>query len=339
MSVLLTADLHFTDRPKDSYRFDLFDKMRQYQNDRPVDATFILGDLTDAKDKHSAKLVNKIVDGLRMLQPPLFILQGNHDYIDIGNPFFKFVSGLPGITFITETDVIYPVGQAMPFLCIPHQKDGWPNLKRYLPNKVNTPIPYVLIHQCVEGAIAESGARMNGLSTAAIEAVGARRILAGDIHRPQDVGAVAYVGAPYNIRFGDDFDPRLVLLNEETDKMKSLYFDFPRKRLLKIGAPEDIREAESADLVRSGDQVKVQVRLTREEIVDWQSIKKRVLKECDRIGVQVFGVRMEVERTTKRRKRQQAVDLKSPGDILKGFCDYEKLASDYRRVGERILEG
>ena len=90
MSYLLIGDPHLSDRPRDDYRFALFDQVRVWQDIHKPQATFLLGDLTHEKDRHSAALVNKTVEGILKLKPPVFILKGNHDYIDPENPFFKF---------------------------------------------------------------------------------------------------------------------------------------------------------------------------------------------------------------------------------------------------------
>ena len=95
--ILLTSDLHFTDKPEDSYRFDLFDAMRDWCEEYPIKHIIILGDLTNEKDNHSSKLVNKIVNGIFSLTCycPVDILMGNHDYIDPENAYFQFLEVIP----------------------------------------------------------------------------------------------------------------------------------------------------------------------------------------------------------------------------------------------------
>jgi len=316
-----------TDRPKDKYRFDLWPWLRKQQRQHDVDFTFILGDLTDKKDKHSAKLVNAIVEGLQHLIPPVYVLQGNHDYVDPANPFFKFLSGLEGISFITTPMLLKIAG--IHFLCVPHQWDGWPDF-----NWLEGRPDYILIHQCIEGAIAESGARLNGLETATIERLRAKRILAGDIHRPQDVGAVAYVGAPYHVRFGDDFQPRCVLLDTKHDLLDDIHFEAPAKRSLTI------REVGEIDgQVKQGDHVKITVDLTREEAFEWQRVKKAVLDECRRLDLEVYGVEMKVQKAKERRRASaKEIASKDPKVVFEEFTVVEKVSAPFKREGALLLE-
>ena len=69
----LIVDTHFTDNQRDAYRFGIFDWIVKQQRDKPVAATFFAGDLCDAKDRHSATLVNRVVAGLTKLKPPVYI--------------------------------------------------------------------------------------------------------------------------------------------------------------------------------------------------------------------------------------------------------------------------
>src|SRR6266700_4274826 len=103
---ILVGDLHLTDRAQDNYRFKIFDWIRQQQDKHPVAATFLAGDLTDQKDRHSATLVNKIVGGLLKLKRPVYIVMGNHDYRDPKNPFFKFLNHIDGLTFVTKPRIV-----------------------------------------------------------------------------------------------------------------------------------------------------------------------------------------------------------------------------------------
>ena len=101
MSILLIGDTHLTDKPRDAYRFGIFEWIAKQQAKYKPEATFIMGDLCDAKDRHSAALVNRLVDELGTLNE-VYILMGNHDYIDHNTPFFKFLSKLEGVHFVTK---------------------------------------------------------------------------------------------------------------------------------------------------------------------------------------------------------------------------------------------
>jgi UDP-2,3-diacylglucosamine pyrophosphatase LpxH len=59
MKAIITSDLHLTDRPQDEYRWGIFPWLVNQSKELEVENLFILGDLTDFKDKHSAKIILK----------------------------------------------------------------------------------------------------------------------------------------------------------------------------------------------------------------------------------------------------------------------------------------
>src|ERR1700692_2701397 len=278
MPWLITSDLHLTDRPRDSYRFGIFPWIARMQRLYDTTATFILGDLTDQKDKHSSALVNRLVDEITGLQPPVYILKGNHDFIDPANPFFKFLSCVEGLHFVTDPTWLEEHKVAL----IPHQPDQ--ATFDAACGIIQPDAKAVMCHQTFDGAISEaSGARLAGLGASLIGQKGAR-VLAGDIHKPQYCGVVSYVGSPYHVRFGDDYTPRVLLIKD--GKEQNLYFDAPRKWSLMVRDEDDILHNEN---LRSGDQAKITIEMTREEVVEHGAHKKRVLDACKEVGLEVYG--------------------------------------------------
>ena len=145
----------------------IFDWLVKQQQKHKVDATFILGDLTDRKDNHSSALVNRVIDELLKLKPPVYILRGNHDGIDPNNPFFRFLQTIEGLDFVVEPTVLAH-GPARGVALIPHQ----PNqaaLDRAC-GIVGPKMPGVFMHQTLDGAMAETGTPFVGPTGPLIEA-------------------------------------------------------------------------------------------------------------------------------------------------------------------------
>lgn len=310
--MLLVGDLHLTDRPKDAYRFGIFKWVREQQAKLQPAMTFFMGDLCHQKDRHSGRLVNRIVDELLGLQPPIFIVCGNHDVVDPKNPFFKFLNRLPGITFIYEATELHPrIG------VIPHKREEADFVAAY---RSFGQVDYVLCHNTFEGAEAETGARLHGFSIASIEdeLPPLYGVYAGDVHKPQACGPVTYVGAPYTIRFGDDFEPRCLYLDR--GKETNLYFECPRKWVLTVEGPDDIER--DVRLMR-GDQVKVTIVLPRENVPDWQRHKAQVLGACAKLGLEVFGAELRVKNS--RMLPFKKARARTNAEILKAFCTAEKV--------------
>lgn len=330
---LIVGDLHLTDRASDQYRFGIFDWMRRQQA-KDVAATFLLGDLTNQKDHHSATLVNKIVAGLVSLKPPVYIDRGNHDYkANQANPFFHFLNHIEGLTFATEPLV---VTEQRRLALIPHyrtQEEFDAAIRLVMAD--NSPPTCLFVHQTFEGAIAETGVRLSGLSAAGVEPLGLPLgVYAGDVHRPQTQGDVTYVGCPYQVRFGDNFEPRCIRLSR-TGVESHPWFDAPRKWSLKIRDSYDIET--NANLY-DGDQVKLTVEVPREEVVEWKTTKQRILTACKVKGLEVHGIALEAKGVTQT-KGGVGKKLGRTTDIFDAFCTHENVGSSIRKKGRDILNG
>lgn len=325
MKWLISSDLHLTDQARDAYRFDIFPWLAQQQQRFNVDATFILGDITDQKDNHSSALVNCLIDELTGLRPPVYILKGNHDFIDPNNPFFRFLNCIEGAHFIVEPTLID--GVAM----IPHQQDqaSFDRACGIIPPKA----PGVMVHATFNGALAETGARLTGLQATPIEAMKPLGTWAGDVHRPQRSGIVTYVGAPYHVRFGDTFTPRVLLVKNGVEQ--NLYFPAPHKWALTV---RDAVEITSNEDLRAGDQVKVTVELAKEEVVEWAKNRAAVVQACKEMQLEVYGIELKVKARRRERVKLGQGAPKNPFDVLNAFCANENLPTNIKKAGVDLLK-
>lgn len=119
MTDLFVGDLHLNDTARDAYRHNfqwwLLDQVKKIKPRRVI----FVGDFTDAKDQHRAWLVNKIAGYFDRLsrETDIVALMGNHDYLDPDNPFFAFLSHIPGITWVMRPKAIDG------WLFLPHTRD------------------------------------------------------------------------------------------------------------------------------------------------------------------------------------------------------------------------
>ncbi len=328
---LMIGDLHLTDHARDSYRFNIFDWIKKQQANEPVAATFLAGDITDSKDRHSATLVNQIVAGLIKLKPPVYICMGNHDYRDNKSPFFKFLSHIEGLHFITEPTIVHH-GKRMAI--IPHVRKQDEFDEAVFDCQKHNPSSF-LVHQTFEGAIAESGVRLNGLSASLIESCKPELgVYAGDVHKPQTQGQVTYIGCPYQVRFGDDFDPRCIHVTKSGVESYP-WFEAPRKWALKVRDADNILNNKH---LAGGDQVKLTVEVTREEAVEWKAIRQRILDACKAMDVNVYGVKLEVKTNERTNRVHHKAGSSSIGETFQSFCKSESVNSRTRKAGERIID-
>lgn len=327
MTWLITTDLHLSDRPKDSYRWGLFKWLAEQQQIHKVTATFILGDLTQDKDKHSSALVNRTIDELGKLQPPIYIVRGNHDGLHEQNPFFRFLNCIDGLTFAVEPTFLKSLGVAL----VPHCRTQT-EFDRACGLMPSEPVAF-MTHNTFEGAIAESGSRLSGLRASPIELLKPRWVWAGDVHKPQQCGSVTYVGAPYHVRFGDQFTPRVILL--KNGRQQDLHFECPRKWALTVKGPKDLHSNED---LRKGDQVKLTLALNPEDVTEWTARKKALLDAAKELGLEVFGASMKVRETNQKDVAESERKTATPKQTFGSFCKRENVAKDMQEAGLAILE-
>lgn len=326
---IVTADLHLDDKPQHEYRWGIFDWLANQQKKHNASGCLILGDVTDEKDCHSSSLVNRMVAGLTKLRPPVYILKGNHDYIRQDNPFFGFLGYIDGLSFISE-----PTALDSGIFAIPHQ----PNQSGFdaACEGIEPLSKLVLLHGCFEGALAETGQRLTGLRASLIEKKQPRLVLAGDIHKPQLVGGlINYVGAPYRVRFGDDFEPRALFVDTNLGSCHSLdlRFAFPMKHSFTIRTADELYKLGT----RKGDQVKITIKLAREEVTEWSKYKKNAMDVCRELGLEVFGVKLLLPEAQQPKNRGN-VNVSTPSKVFEGFCTAEDIRGPIKKAGLSFLE-
>jgi hypothetical protein len=225
VKVLVTADLHLSANPRDAYRFKFMDRIPRLIEKYEVGMLLVLGDLTEMKDYHGSELVNKIAGYFKSYADmiPVVISRGNHDGTDPNNPFYQFLQHIKGITWINNPteDLGEGIGPAMYLPHTSNYKKDWANINfdKYR---------WVFAHNTFKGAQGGFGHILDGIPIDVFPADA--RVISGDIHVPQKIGPVRYVGAPYRIDFGDQYQPRVLLL--EGDKLTSIKLGGPQKQLI-----------------------------------------------------------------------------------------------------------
>ena len=231
-TALIVSDLHLNDTLETEYRWGIFNWVREAKEKHGFQQLFILGDITDQKDRHSGKLINRGVDELVGLAEALdiYILRGNHDGLDPAWPYFRFLNHFKHIMFIPETQTIQQ-DNSVPLHFYAH---GYS--KYYHPN----PKGISFFHETFRGTRYENGQVADGehFTDPHFGTV----CFSGDIHMPQQVGDVIYIGSPYHTRFGDRFDPRGILLDLNNRSFKSLPISIGKKIILNITSEKDFMD-------------------------------------------------------------------------------------------------
>lgn len=332
LPALLTSDLHLTAAPRDAYRWSLFDYVADQCQVEQVRTVCILGDLTDAKDYHPSSLTNDVVKQIaRLTHLPtveqVLILMGNHDYLRAGHSYFEFLNELPGVRFITKPweDTEGDVNTYW----LPHTKTpakDWAGMDFSHYN-------YVFMHQTVSGSIASNGMKMDGEALPPFEGC---KVYSGDIHVPQVIGDVEYVGSPYHVHFGDSFSPRLVLLDRR-NRAVDLSFESPRRLALTVPSVRELKRFE----FRPGDHIKLRIELDAADKHDWSRQRRLALEHLKAEQVEVHGVDLRVTKTG-----QEAVETRLQGGrsvlpapkVVEAFVKAQDLGGDVLDAGLDLVE-
>jgi hypothetical protein len=338
--MLLTADLHLTDLPADEYRWQVFRELRRQLRGGACDI-FILGDLCDRKDRHSAALVNRLVAELlalakaqerfassRKAPPEIHIIMGNHDKPMRGEAFWSFLSHLPRVSFHEQPAEVRGDLLLLPFT--PNPAEAWAELDLGAYRAA-------FIHQPVTGARGENGFSIEGSPLP--EFPKGLRVYAGDIHVPQKVGRVTYVGAPHPIKFGDSYPCRILRLDDSYRIEEEIELRPPGKHMLKLTMADLDPGNWGESKLREGDQVKVRFALPINSLGEWPRIKWVVEELVEGFGAQLCGMEAIVEpAAAKEGTPETMLAAESPEEVLVAFASEEALEEPVFLSGQRWLE-
>ena len=327
MSALITADWHLSDLPRDAYRHVMIAKLPALAKQQQARQAIVLGDLTELKDRHSAALVNQVVGhvaALAKVVEAVYVSRGNHDYVDINNPYYAFLKHIPNVRWINQPSGVKLEGIGR-CLFLPHTTNherDWDEFDFEMHR-------YVLAHNTFEGAVGDNGRRLDGVPLSVFPK--GVRVISGDVHVPQKLGPVTYVGAPYTIDFGDDYEPRALLLAAKG--FESLPLSGPQKRLLE--APCDA----PADGINPGDIVKVRVSIDREDMERWAEIRDKWRAWGSKRGFIIHTVEplltTHVPGSPKASRRKAS--KRDDGELLDAFGKASGVDDRTMRLGHKLM--
>ena len=259
------------------------------------------------------------------------ILQGNHDYLRRGHTYFQFLNHLPGVTFVTTIQELADDGKGPAAILLPHTKTpsvDWEGMDF-------THFDMAFMHQTVRGAKASNGQAMDGEHVPTLDV---RKVWSGDIHVPQTMGNVEYVGSPYHVHFGDKFKARCVLLDRR-GRPVDVHFETLHRVALTVRSLDELK---AADWLRAHDQIKLTMEVAESELHEWRVLKREALAMLKDRKVDVHGLDMRV--VGKRARVQGA--MQAPGRALAAlpddarvlaFVESNELGGDALDVGLSVL--
>jgi DNA repair exonuclease SbcCD nuclease subunit len=337
-NVLIAADLHLTDNPLEQYRHDFVgETFMDLIEKHKADAVVLLGDLTEEKDRHSAKLVNRIVGYLSEAAKccPVALLMGNHDYANEGQAFFEFTRRIRNIRWIGKPTSSDDMGDEWagifshkPALFLPHTRDyqkDWASIMNQFKG-----YDVAFAHNTFEGA--DTGfKKLEGIPLSVFPK--SLLVIAGDIHVPQTLGMLMYCGAPYTVDFGDAYDSRVLLY--DTEQGASKFIDtskIPQKRLVvlegSVGKSSPKVKANKGDLLK--------VRINVDDMANWPAIVSNARRWAEACGFN--AVRIEPILAHKAIKRRTVIETTgTDSELIKGFAKRHNLTKAQLDAGLDLL--
>lgn len=334
---ILFTDTHLTDSLIDEYRWNVFDSVEHLAKEHNVKNIFCLGDFSDRKDRHSGVLVNRVVDRfLKLTQSVggmLFILAGNHDAPITGPYYWTFLNNTPSIKYITEpTFCPIPSGKGIylfPFTSNP-VKD-WAGLDYRLADAV-------FMHQTISGALIE-GDRILTSSTILPSIPKGIPIFSGDVHRPQKLGDLTYIGTPHPIKFSETWANRVILIKDDDFHHPiDIWLPSTRRSILDIHSTDDLKNLN----LTTGDQVKIRYHLTNEKLSQYPIDEERIKTWGQETGIIICGLDPILEgsglQVDSSEDAQLVPELLSNEQVLKLFSEQEKLDPKVIEMGLQCLQ-
>jgi hypothetical protein len=332
MKTLLTADLHLEDRILTEYRWNFFYWLADTIQSNSIKKLIILGDITEKKDNHSARLTNRIVDTFLEISKlcEITILKGNHDSYDY--PFFTFLNNLNNVNFIDQVN--FDINND---LYIPYTKD-LEEFKNILKDFEGQKIRTIYLHQTLNGFKAMNNFTMtSNFDKHLFSKLKYTSIFSGDLHLAQEqlVGdsIIRYVGSPYPIYFGDN-DYKGTLYITDVIPEDRIFYDCGISRWSKELTFEGFRSFKNT--LRTNDQIKLKILLEKSEFGLWEEIKKEVKSFCKEGNINLVALSLKpVERDSV--KILKSVSKIDDSKIFTDFIAKEKLSDFYSEVGKEVM--
>ena len=343
MKALIISDLHLTDVKSEEYRWKVFAWAKNNLMGR--DCLFILGDIFDKKDRHPATIVNRLTKELVDITShyPVYMLKGNHDYIKPESPFLEFLSHLHNVTWIDKPTVIKFDG--IKTLWLPHSRNPVEEWTYLLQNRTDIDahdVKLVFMHQSIIGCRVSNYAELNcGMDLSWFNQYINCPIISGDIHVPQTIQNLTYVGTQHPVAFGDTYNCRALNLTLTPKKYEVDSIEIPGmvRHSLNISSIAELDKLYNAAVLTNEDQAKIAIVLTDSTLSNWTQLRDAAVEWCKQRRIELFDIklkRVDNIETTKISPQTSVISMQ-PTDVLKRYYNQESIDPKIMEVGKKIL--
>ena len=239
------------------------------------------------------------------------------------SPFWKFLNHVhPRLYYLAEPEIWNDSLLLMPWQADPQAA--------FMANR--TPhLRAVFMHQPVNGAVGEHGMKMKVENTPIFPR--SLKVYSGDIHTPQKVGVVEYVGAPHPIDFGDDYPCRMLRLNTEYEIVRAITLHPPKKHMLRVRNLKELEQTKT----EPGDQARIEFHVAADRIEQWAVEQEGIAQWAADRKIRVASVETIIDAQTSMGTPQTPIFDADPTETLSAFCTSESLADNIADAGKQLL--
>lgn len=346
--ILLVSDTHFSDKPLARSRYKIFAALREFIEREKPTMLVHCGDIADNKNYHSAHLVNSVVCGFAELAGAMqahggeiHVLSGNHDFVPGEKQAFWNFLNYVGVHYhhtaaIVDTSAgrcaFYPYGTLRD---TPRAHSG-------------SAAKFAFAHECFVGAKNNiggdipTGEQLDDFYNA-IGVDNNTILFAGDIHSPQCVGKIQYVGAPYQTEFGCNYTGRCLVVDGDV-KSVDVFGDSHRQPILHTLAFHcdkngEIVRSPSEAVIRAGDYVKAQLFQSDNEVHTLQALKMFADTEVASAGAFMHSINSVITQSapTLADIKKSAAE-EAPLQTYNSFCKEKQIDGTMKDFGKSVLK-
>jgi len=264
-----------------------------------VKRIFLLGDVFELKDRIPARIMILFAEAVAKFPCPLVILKGNHDFAEDDYAPVRLLEREGKVKFIAAPYINMEIAFLPYFRKYENFKEEWIKLHETIKGDTgfDVNVKLFLFHNTVSGAKFANNRKAEGEFD--LPTFANIRYLAGDIHLPQKVGPIQYLGSPYQVDFGEEGQDKFVYLyKSDIDLLTSVELKYPKFVSVDISIINDIKQEDF-----EGNYVRMTGEILKE--------KKEQVEECKKILESwnpKFVISIVKYRTEKRARIETAKD-------------------------------
>ena len=310
---------------------DIVNQVGELARKFQVERIFLLGDCFELKDRIPARIMILFAEAVAKYPCPLTILKGNHDYAEDDYAPVRLLEREGKIKFISAPYINMEIAFLPYFRKYETFTEEWKKLHETIKGDTgfDVNVKLFLFHNTLPGSKFSNNIKAEGEFD--LPTFANIRYLAGDIHLPQKVGPIQYLGSPYQVDFGEEGQDKFVYLYKaDIDLLTSVELKYPKFVSIELdeqgcypAIPKEILE---------GNYIKLKGEILKEFKNEVDITKQQIIKAYN----PKFVISAVKYRTEKRARIETAKDDHQA--VLSEFLQQSETELDKQRLLEVGLD-